>query len=512
MTTLDRGLDDLATTPPVRPAETTKDLPTVDWRFLSSSLEFGTVALDPSVALNVRAAVQLCSTTIYDLDDPETPRCDTVVVGRPTRRRISRAVALMDSISTLRLESLPRLGRRRTLRQLRAAGLEAELWWARPGGPDPTCLVSLTDRRAAATVIRTVAGRGRWAIGEAWFARSGLARSWAGSVSVLARASVHGEAPHPAVASPDPTRRPAGLVTPRFAASRAVVGVTTKAKGTRLDRVAKVARRRADDEFVRDEAAVLSAFVARSTGASQVPGNHDLEERGGRSLLIEDAASGDPLDRPAVRRDPSAALRAGIAWLDQVPVGPRSQLLEDGRAADLLDQSLSAIERLPTDHRPQRNDHLGRADHLLQPLRQARLAHVFEHGDFSHPNLFMTSSGSMVAIDWERARPAGLPLHDLTFFVAYLAESVDRPATAAELVASYRRALRSGGWARAERDLHAEKLEIEPRLVRLLELACWTRALARLAERGRTPATSDGHRSELLWIASIHDAEDGRPR
>ena len=300
-------------------------------------------------------------------------------------------------------------------------------------------------------------------------------------------------------------------MTPRFAASRAVIGATTTPDGTRLAEVAKLARAHPDDEVIELEHAALDQFQRRTGVAPGAPGRHRLDRRDGRPVLVEDAASGHPLDRGRVRRHPDAALRAGIRWLDGVPVGDRTVPSEDGRGQDLLTASLRAVARLRTDHPERRRDHIRRTATLFAPLRAAAVPQVFEHGDFSHPNLFADPAGELVAIDWERARPVGLPLHDLTFFLAYLAETVDRPGDGDELVRAYQRALGPDGWARSGRDRHADHMGVDAPLVGLLELACWTRVLARLDEYARPGPVSDGHRSERLWIACIEAAEADRP-
>lgn len=76
------------------------------------------------------------------------------------------------------------------------------------------------------------------------------------------------------------------------------------------------------------------------------------------------------------------------------------------------------------------------------------MSHVFEHGDLSHPNLIEYSAGEVGVIDWELAERAGVPLHDLVFFLMYVALSSARSRSSAAQQQALTDAFRSGdGWA-----------------------------------------------------------------
>ncbi len=484
--------------------------PSMDWRFLLPDPNLGRVGVRLPMEAARLGRIATCADEVVDLRR-DAGWCDVVVLIAPSNAELKATLAHIEIRTAIRVEDVPRRRRRRQARLLRDAGFEATVWWARPSTADTRCLVSLDHGPAAATILRTVARRARWSAIEAGFAQRGLARRWAGGISLLAVAPLAGGVPAgQAVAAPHDRAKLAALVTPRFARSKAVVGVTTIASGRALRQVVKVPRARGDEAQIRAEAAILDEFHAHSAGACRVPDDHHLAARADRIVLVEDAASGHPLDRRAVRRNPDKALEAGLRWLRAVPVGPTARLDTDGRAARLIDGPLALLRAMDTRDTTNWQAHVDRAAELLAPLRHAELPVVFEHGDFSHPNLFVAEDGELVAIDWERGEPRGLPLHDATFFAAYLAESVDRPKSEAELVAAHHRAVGTGGWARPELDLYAEQLGLDRRVLPLLELACWTRSLAGLAS---TPAPTNRpgpHRYEQLWVAAIHDAEGRR--
>lgn len=486
--------------------------PRIDWRFLLPRAALGRVAVHGPASPDLLAALASGADHVTELPSGATESFDTVVAVSPRDASLASTMRAVVPGGVVRIENPSIRDRRRIQRRLRRAGFMVSTWWSRPSTIEARCLIALDHPQAAATVLRTVAGRGRRAGFEARFAASGLAQRFARDVSLIAIAPGEAGRPdnRPALAAPAPGTTVAGLITPRFAASRAVVGVTTDESGRALAQVVKIARARTDQHFITSEGEVLDQFVTQSTGPLRVPGNHRLVDHCGHVALVEDAAPGRPLDRPLVRRDPAAALQAGRRWLEQVPVTAPTQLTADGRYQQLLTKSLDTIAAMEPRDPDGRRDKVRRALSLLEPLASANLPAVFEHGDFSHPNLFLQDNGDLVVIDWEQARPEGLPLHDLTFFVAYLVESVAQPHDPAALVASHRRAMSRSGWAQADVHLHAERMGIDPRHLPRLALACWTRALASLASTPAVTTRPTPHRYEILWEAALEDAEERR--
>jgi hypothetical protein len=485
----------------------------IDWRFLLGCAELGRVAVAGPVDAEVRAAIEEHAERLVDLDGDDVGTVDVAVLVDPDLVAVRRSIGALGSPGAIWIEQLARRRRTAVLRVLREAGLEVHPWWHRPSRLDTRCFVALDRPISAATVLRTVAGRGRRGPVEVRLARWGHLPRWAADVSFLATsgataqagaAGSTGSAGIPAIASPN-GEPVAALVTPRFAASRAIVGVTTITGGWHLGQVAKVARRPSDDALIVREAELLDQFVPRAKGTLVAPAAHRLVTSGGRTVLVEDAAQGAPLDRRAVRRDVHGALAAGIAWLERVPVVPPSVLRADGRGDALVLEPLRSIARQPWEDVAERDDLVARATAALAPLLDACLPGPFEHGDFSHPNLFRQAGGELVAIDWELARPHGLPLHDLTFLLAYLAESVERATVPAALAAAQDRATGPGGWARPSVERHLEALGVDPALRPALALACWTRYVAGRA--APLVPTRSPHRAVTLWRAALADAE-----
>lgn len=425
-------------------------------------------------------------------------RVDAVVVTDDRPSTLRTAAGLVRPGGVVRVERSRRRHRGRTRRILRRAGMaDVSSWWARPTVTDPRCLIRLDDRVAASTVVRTVADRRRRTALEVVLARTGLAALLARDVSLLAVAP--GGRSEPPLAEPADGRRIDGLVAPGYRRSRAVIGVATDDDGRHLHSVAKVARRPEHDSLVAREAALLGELRVRSEAFPGAPRRARVAHRAGRDVLVEDAVIGRPLDRQAVRRDPVGALVAGRRWIDALPCREAAIPDEDGRADLLLRAPLAAVAARPGI----RAETVGAATEILGALASVPLPVVFEHGDLSHPNL-LVRDGVLAAVDWERARPDGLPLHDLAFFVAYLTESIERPHTLDDLSSAVVRALRPHGWARPELDVHAERLGLDRGLVTGLQVACWTRHLAARPIAGATDGSPS--REEALWTATVEDA------
>jgi hypothetical protein len=318
------------------------------------------------------------------------------------------------------------------------------------------------------------------------------------------------------------------LLTPRFRASRHVVALVPQPD--RQDRgplpsgdpalVLKVARLADSGEVARREAAALERIAAGpERRRASAPGLVHLGRPWDLPTLVETAVAGRPLDPATVRRDPEGAIAAVSAWLISMvgsadaPGSGAAPAHE--RIERLLDAPLTAFMAAWSGREEQPLFDATRA--AGDTLRAARLPIAFEHGDASHPNLLRRSDGSLAAVDWERAEPEGLPLHDLTTFLAYVA--VVRARTAArhyegEVIASA--LLAADGWAARVLAEHSRRIGVEPGCIRALvtiSLARLTMGLAERLEDDRTrPPSADtvdwlrGHRYHVAWRSVALDA------
>jgi hypothetical protein len=261
------------------------------------------------------------------------------------------------------------------------------------------------------------------------------------------------------------------------------------------------------DTLAREGHALLR--LAPTLGATgHAPRVLALDIDGSPPSLIETGLSGIPLDPRAVRRDRAAATSAVVAFAARLPVGsvvgdPDGEMRGPGLA-------LAALERL--DRANVAPDLVERSRPLVERLRTAALPTVFEHGDLAHPNLVLQKDGTLGAVDWERAEPDGLPLHDLTMALAYIAAagaSAGTPDLQAEAFVSG--LMGEDAWAAPLLDAELDRLHIDRGLRGVLIVVPWIRTAAFLAER-TTVDWLRTDRSVALWRATLDlaDRDPGR--
>jgi hypothetical protein len=269
------------------------------------------------------------------------------------------------------------------------------------------------------------------------------------------------------------------ILTPRFRTSRNLV-LLLSADGRSPTLVAKIARRPDRGQTLQSEARALRALEssARSLHGS-VPSLIAIHDVAGQTVLVETALDGQLIDRGRIRREPGDWIDRVNAWLLELPAATDTE----GWWADLVRDPLAEYVAATGDH-PEAAELAGRTMTALEPLRHAEMARVFEHGDVSHPNLLELRGGRIGIVDWEEATPAGLPLHDLCFFLGYVSFSIHNPRTPAEHPAAFDRLIsaRDGSAASALRR-HAAVRGVGAELLGPLILACWARYAAGLAGR-----------------------------
>ncbi|HEV8280938.1 MAG TPA: hypothetical protein VGQ02_03700 [Candidatus Limnocylindrales bacterium] len=500
----------------------------MDWRFFLPEPELGRVALGGTRDPSLNAALTgLTGSPVAALQaapagrDPSSPEAfDAVVLSRPvTRTDLIAAAAAVGEHGHLVIEldgpvlTTGRLGMRpgtatRITRSLRAGGFDVREWLAWPSVDRATAFARADDplairgwitrrfgRRASAIMAAASPGRIGW---------SALAAMAPASVLVARRSEL------PASLVERRLRLdgapPSGLLVlaPRYRASAHLVALAIAPDGT-IERVAKVARLR-DDTSLAHEAAVLAALRRAGKAATSGPRLVDAPglatEVGGDPwpILVEAGVQGEPLDPPAVRRDRGGAVTAITAWLASLPVDPAGNRTID--VPTRLDAALVAVGRLDDGSADGRllMGLVERTKPFFAKLASASIPRVFEHGDPAHPNLLRRADGGIAAVDWERGERDGLPLHDLTIALGYVAAAARGAATASDQAAAFRAAMTGDDpWAAAALDRDLARLGCDPDWRPILVIAAWARSAAWLADHlADTTATSDLTR----WLAA----------
>lgn len=487
----------------------------LDWRFLLPDPGLGRVAsvgdIEPQqqVALATFAAEHRHGR----VDRLADGAWDVVVVGPGVPPGTARAAfeRLLRPGGWAVIE-LPRRasvsGRERTVREeLEAAAPETiARHWFLPDRRSALRVAPLADRAAITAVLSRHGSRpARRALGglARGLVRAGLpADAIGGDVSLVAR-HIGGPAVTgwPAI-DPLIATLPADLVpptpswillTPRFGASAHVVLLLLDDGAPRL--VAKVARL-AGDDGPRREGRILERLAGAGLPGGAAPRPVLIGESAGLSVLIEEAVHGMPLDRRTARGAPGRWIGAVGEWLRGLPVGGPID----------VDALLGTPLRAVRDARPSDSALAGLVDRTLRivaGLETGGVPSVFEHGDLAHPNLLVRDDGRIAVLDWEHARADGLPLHDLWFFLEYVARATggdEQPYDGLERVLAHPQ------WG-AVNALQAEagRLGVGRDLLPALMVACWARTFARLAN-DVGPSSADPpwlSRYYRLWASAV---------
>ncbi|UVJ39571.1 aminoglycoside phosphotransferase family protein [Arthrobacter sp. CJ23] len=295
------------------------------------------------------------------------------------------------------------------------------------------------------------------------------------------------------------------LLTPRFVTSRHVVALIFATGSQEPGLVVKVPRQPGENDSLRHEAEVLRALKIAGVGPSMgVPEVVSVCEVAAHTVLVETAVTGTPLDPRLVAADLPGAVSAGADFVDALPC-LRSARQNQGWYERTITRPLEALSVMVSPE-PEVDALVEHTHELLAPLRSAELPAVVEHGDLSHPNLFLQADGKLQAVDWERSSTDGLPGHDLVFYLQYLSESNERAFSREDQLGAYDAAFGARGWALGHLARHLALRGVDVGLLPQLVIASWARSAATLAYR--LEGQSDpGHGTDQVRSAVMSDRD-----
>ncbi len=274
--------------------------------------------------------------------------------------------------------------------------------------------------------------------------------------------------------------------------------------------VVKLPRTPEVHDSLRREAGVLSALHRRVPGGlAGAPRVLFCDERSGDLALGETALRGRPLFSLLTSDSYRELAFRAVDWLADLARPPGHGTPGDaGTLVETILRDFAAAFGVVTDPAE-----LRATERLVASL--ADLPAVPEHRDFSPWNVHVAPDGGLVAYDWESSEPAGLPLNDLVYFLAYLAFFHDGALARDRCRESYRRARDpatfTGSVHRECVGRYAERVGLEAGHVRGLHLLTWlihTRSEYRrlAADAGGPPAAGALERSLFLalWREELH--------
>jgi aminoglycoside phosphotransferase (APT) family kinase protein len=290
--------------------------------------------------------------------------------------------------------------------------------------------------------------------------------------------------------------------TPRFRASAHVLHFVFGGSSSEPLAVVKAARLADDCESLDREAENLRRVqAAREGGFDAVPRVLAYERFRSVPLLVETVVRGDVMSPALVRRRTEACLAAGCEWLAEL-----HRATSTGAAGPMTWEELTGpLERFAdtfADVAAER-DLVARTMELLAPLRSRSVVPVFEHGDFSAPNLLLDDGGRIGVVDWELAEPRGLPCADLFFFLTYVAFAGRGAKTSGDCVRAFHGAFfGASAWGARRAGEFASRVWLPEQALRPLLLLSLARYVARTVERlGGERALAGGSAQELHgWI------------
>jgi hypothetical protein len=408
----------------------------------------------------------------------------------------------------------------RITRSLTAGGWSARTWFAWPHRSGATSWAATDDHAA----VRALMAR-RFPTGPLRVA-GGLAAGRAGrrllevvapTLTVVAERS--GEVPrlwwphH----GPDGGGDAAGLLllTPRYRASAHVVALRIDGATGHPDQVVKISRL-PDDQGPAREGAILARLAAATPACGRWPAAISVAGiADGWPAVSETTIVGRPLSPDVVRSDPRAAAGRVEALLAALPIRPPGA--RDVPVHERLSKALAVIRAIAEGPGAELRPLADRASAVFADLDGMELPVVFEHGDPAHPNLILLEDGRLGAVDWERGEADGLPLHDLSIALAYIAAAERRATEPQAQATAFTEALqRRDGWAAPALAHAAARSGIDARLGRALVVAAWTRSVAWLATAVEASVadrtTVDwlmGDRAVALWRTSLAMADAG---
>ncbi|MGB3713953.1 MAG: aminoglycoside phosphotransferase family protein [Candidatus Promineifilaceae bacterium] len=282
-----------------------------------------------------------------------------------------------------------------------------------------------------------------------------------------------------------PARLSCVLVTPRFRASSHVVFLVLPENKPDPVLVAKVPRIAGANATVEKEVANLRIIQAsRRGGFESLPRIIAYEECWGRSLLIETALVGRPMDPPTVRRDPAECARKIRAWLAELQQASSAWPEADtGWFEQLVEAPLLLFER--SIRLSSEEGRLLEATWAqAEMLRDEKVPLVVEHGDLSHPNVMLLGNGSPGVVDWELAEPRGLPACDLFFFLTFVAFALHRSRSTGDYLPAFQNMFfGDSAWSKPYVWMYADQFQLSPRTLAALFTLTWLRYMGGLLTR-----------------------------
>lgn len=294
------------------------------------------------------------------------------------------------------------------------------------------------------------------------------------------------------------------MLTPGFVASGHIIAFVLKSGFPRPFLVVKFPRVAGGHGRLDRENDNLNRFHGLWTDAlKSAPVVVAYEDFADRRLLVETLVKGEVMRRTLVRRRGKACIDSGLNWLREMNRATAlSSKKNEGWFESLAEFPLQILQNsFPLSEREEQL--IERSRELIEPLREAAFSLVFEHGDFSPPNILIDDCNNLGVVDWELAEPLGLPLVDLIFFLSYIAFCRERAKKLDQYVKAFHKAFfEAKSWAQCYIRRYSEEMELPAELLKPLFTLSRVRHLAGMVARLKGPQAADKQLAEqtVTWL------------
>ncbi len=280
------------------------------------------------------------------------------------------------------------------------------------------------------------------------------------------------------------------VATPRFKASSHLIFFVLGKRRAEPVMIAKVPRLPDDTQRLQSEFQNLTALNNMQTSEG-VPRVLAFEEFQGSLMLVETAVSGQIMRPALVRKKRELCVRVGTEWLVDFQRSSLTSRAASGKVAVPGLEHINLLAGLSSSEQKAVKKTLGLAQHV----RDSEVPAVFEHGDFSSPNLLLSAEGKLGVVDWELANRRGLPGVDLFFFLSYIAFAM---AGATQENGKYMQAFQKAfflpdSWATPYIRDYWQGLGLNAKTASSLFVLCWARYVSSLVSR-----LTEGERRETV--------------
>ncbi len=181
------------------------------------------------------------------------------------------------------------------------------------------------------------------------------------------------------------------------------------------------------------------------------------------------------------RREPHTVMALLTDWLKSWNRATRTTRI---LTRDWLDTEVLAGARMLAPLVPASSDYLARLERIGASVVGSQIPLVAAHNDLTMQNVLWDLQAGTAVLDWEAARPDGLPMVDFTYAVVDAFHAADpRASRAAALVACFREGVHAS-WVTTLAMRLEQSLQLEPAFSVLCFHACWIHHAVSEASKG----------------------------